>query len=147
MKYLIFTLFLVFFFGCKESSPANLEKWRQEVIDTENQFSEMAQSAGIEEAFLHFAAKDAVIMRSNKVYEGKSALQEYFNNIPTSDNKVSLIWSPDFVDVANSGDLAYTYGNYTYSVTDTLGQVSESKGIFHTVWKRQKNGEWKFVWD
>lgn len=147
MKYLILTSFFVFFFGCKESSPDNLEKWKQEVIEVENQFSAMAQSVGIEEAFLHYASEEAVIMRNNKVFEGKNALQEYFNNIPISDNKVSLIWAPDFVDVAESGDLAYTYGKYTYTVTDTSGQLNESKGIFHTVWKRQEDGKWKFVWD
>jgi len=58
-----------------------------------------------------------------------------------------LEWAPDFVDVSSSGDLAYTYGKFTFSFKDSLGNKVENKGIFHTVWKRQSNGEWKFVWD
>lgn len=36
---------------------------------------------------------------------------------------------------------------YTYSVTDSTGETKSSSGIFHTVWKRQADGTWKFVWD
>jgi ketosteroid isomerase-like protein len=56
-----------------------------------------------------------------------------------------LTWSPDFIDVSASGDMAYTYGKYNYTTTDSLGNVSEIEGIFHTVWKRQADGNWKFV--
>ena len=58
-----------------------------------------------------------------------------------------LIWKPDFVDVSASGDLAYTYGAYTYSYKDSTGAIVEQGGIFHTVWKRQADGGWRFVWD
>ena len=64
----------------------------------------------------------------------------------TADSKY-LKWKPDFVDVAASGDLGYTYGHYTYSYIDSTGKAAEDKGIFHTVWKRQPDGNWRFVWD
>jgi ketosteroid isomerase-like protein len=60
---------------------------------------------------------------------------------------VSLKWTPDFIDVAASCDLGYTYGKYTFAVTDSTGKVNESRGYFHTVWKKQKDGNWRFVWD
>jgi len=60
---------------------------------------------------------------------------------------VSLVWEPDFVDVSASGDLAYTYGKFIYTLTDSLGKDQVMEGIFHTVWKRQTDGTWKFVWD
>ena len=40
-----------------------IEKWKQEVITTELNFSKMAGEKGISEAFLAFAADDAVLMR------------------------------------------------------------------------------------
>ena len=58
-----------------------------------------------------------------------------------------LVWKPDYVDVSESGDLAYTYGKYTFTSRDSTGRKVVSKGIFHTVWKRQEDGSWKFVWD
>ena len=51
------------------------------------------------------------------------------------------------MDVSESGDLAYTYGKYTFSAFDSNAKKIEAKGIFHTVWKRQEDGSWKFVYD
>ncbi|GAA4303300.1 YybH family protein [Aestuariibaculum suncheonense] len=120
-----------------------MQLWKQEVLDTEHLFSEMAQKEGINKAFLYFASEEAVLLRNNKLIKGKSALAEYMTN----SNSKNLKWSPDFVDVALSGDLAYTYGEYTYTHQDSTGNDITTKGIFHTVWKRQNDGSWKFVWD
>ncbi|MBL7111012.1 MAG: DUF4440 domain-containing protein [Bacteroidales bacterium] len=59
----------------------------------------------------------------------------------------SLVWEPEFVDVEESGDLGYTYGSFVFTAKDSTGNDIESKGVFHTVWKRQADGEWRFVWD
>ena len=59
----------------------------------------------------------------------------------------SLVWEPDFIDVSVAGDLAYTYGKFTYTSITESGDTLTSKGIFHTVWKRQEDGSWKYVWD
>ena len=134
---------------CACTSPSQQgtsEDWKKEIVDAEAAFSQMSMEKGIAEAFLEFAADDAVLMRNNKVVVGIEAIRTRFANAnpnPTA----KLQWKPDFVDVAASGDLGYTYGGYTFSTTDSLGNVSENTGIFHTVWKRQKDGQWKFVWD
>jgi ketosteroid isomerase-like protein len=56
-------------------------------------------------------------------------------------------WSPDFIDVSKEGDMAYTYGKYVWQSPDSTGKMNVSNGIFHTVWKRQVDGSWKYVWD
>ena len=124
-----------------------MEAWIQEIKDVEREFARMAESEGIPEAFLHYAADDAVIMRGDQLLSGRSALARHFekNASPARDEKLS--WQPDFVDVSASGDLAYTYGPYTYSYVDSTGSRVEQRGIFHTVWKRQADGSWRFVWD
>jgi len=43
--------------------------------------------------------------------------------------------------------LAYTYGKYTWQIKDTQGKITKYQGIFHTVWKKQSDGTWKYVWD
>lgn len=86
-------------------------------------------------------------MRDNRLIIGKDALVESLNENSRASANVSLEWKPDFVDVAASGDLGYTYGKYTYTSIDSAGNELVSKGVFHTVWKRQPNGSWKFVWD
>jgi ketosteroid isomerase-like protein len=132
-------------------SPAMNEKsmeiWKQEILEAERSFAEMAQKEGISEAFLAYAAEDAVLMRNDKLTIGKEALKASFEKNKSATGKVSLTWKPDFVDVSLSGDLGYTYGKYVYTSTDTLDQTKVFEGIFHTVWKRQADGTWKFVWD
>lgn len=59
----------------------------------------------------------------------------------------TLTWKPTFVDVSKSGDMAFTYGDFVFTYLDSLGNKKQNKGIFHTVWKRQNDSSWKFVWD
>lgn len=77
--------------------------------------------------------------------KGKKAIEEFYVN-QNLDN-VTLEWEPEFIEVAASGDLGYTYGPYTFISVDSSGKETKSGGIFHTVWKRQANGKWRYVWD
>jgi ketosteroid isomerase-like protein len=138
-----FILLIPLFHACT-SQEDQVEKWKQEIVETEKEFSAMAQKEGIPAAFMAYAAEDAVLMRNNTLVIGREALKESFQGSPEN---VSLIWKPDFVDVAESGDLGYTYGKFVYTLTDSLGNENVAEGIFHTVWKRQADGSWKFVWD
>ena len=60
---------------------------------------------------------------------------------------VELTWEPEFVDVSTDGTLAYTYGPYTFKAMDKDGNPISAEGLFHTVWKRQADGNWRFVYD
>ena len=37
----------------------------------------------------------------------------------------------------------HSYGKYIWTSKDASGKEEISKGIFHTVWKKQKDGSWK----
>ena len=59
-----------------------------------------------------------------------------------------FLWKPDTVIVAESGELVYTYGKYEHLEKDSVGNLKIlSCGIFDTIWRKQKDGSWKFVWD
>jgi ketosteroid isomerase-like protein len=124
----------------------NYENAKKEIIKVETEFQNMARDEGIENAFLHYASIDAVLFRQNKLIKGKKEIQKYFTDHPFP-AEASLEWKPDFVEISESGDLAYTYGTYTFSGKDESGQLLTSTGIFHTVWKKQPDGQWKYVWD
>lgn len=136
-------LTLALLFACAQ--PVDLEKLKVEVADTEAAFAKMAAEEGLGRAFEHYAAPDGVISRRRTVIQGKSAIRRFYDEQP--DDGSTLDWSPSFVDVAASGDLAYTFGPYTFTYLDSLGNPVESKGIFHTVWRLQPDGTWRFVWD
>ena len=129
--------------SCKTEIPKeHIEKWKEEIRQAEQDFAQMAKEKGIHDAFIHFAAEDAVLKRG-KLIIGKTAIDKYLENSTSK----KLSWSPDFVDVSSSGDFGYTYGSYVFKYSDSIGNPLEDKGIFHTVWKRQEDGSWKFVWD
>jgi len=129
-----------------EDEKISIEKWKNEILETEQNFAKMVLEEGIDKAFLFYAAEDAVLMRNNELVTGKNAIRLYFEDQKLNE-EVSLTWEPDFVDVAKSGDLGYTYGEYIFASIDSNGNKVESRGIFHTVWKREKDGAWRFVWD
>ena len=138
------TVLLLFFYSCDTHHSKELtEQWKQEIRESEANFASMLQENGLHDAFVAYAAEDAVIMRNNKVIVGKTAIDAHLKNTNTK----SLTWSPDFIEVSSSGDLGYTYGTYQYTFKDSLGIEQMDTGIFHTVWKRQKDGSWKYVWD
>jgi len=128
-----------------EDKNKTISGYKEEIRKTEQEFAEMVKKKGIKEAFLAFAADDAVLSRNNVLVKGKGAIRSYFEKGRLQD--IKLEWAPDFIDVSASGDLAYTYGKFTFSAKDGDGKLIKSKGVFHTVWKRQKNGKWLFVWD
>ncbi len=140
-----FIMGLLLIFGCGNNPPGNPEIWKQEVADTEKAFNDMAQEKGLVEAFAHFAAEDGVIRRSRKIVKGKEEIRKWYEKDVRPNE--TLTWSPTFIDVSKSGDLAYTYGDFTFTSYDSLGNEKKNQGIFHTVWKRQADNTWRFVWD
>jgi len=129
--------------SCNTNSKDLSEQWKQEIRESEANFAALLNEKGLHDAFVAYAAEDATIMRNNKVISGKKAIDEHYKNVDTK----TLTWSPDFVDVSKSGDLGYTYGTFQFTYKDSIGEEHVDTGIFHTVWKRQKDGSWKYVWD
>lgn len=139
-------LILVGLISCQiEKNDNMIEKHKAEVLAIEKAFAKLVKEKGVKTAFLTFASEEAVLLRDEKLIRGRSAISDYFDDQTISD--VRLEWKPDFVTVSSSGDLAYTYGKYNFSAKDQAGNKIENAGIFHTVWKKEADGKWKFVWD
>ena len=145
MKNITFlTALLLIVISCEtHNSNDSSEKWKKEIRESELNFAKMLNEEGLHEAFVAYADEYAVIMRNNKVITGKKAIDEHYKNVNTK----TLTWSSDFIEVSKSGDLGYTYGNYHLTYNDSIGEEHVDTGIFHTVWKRQEDGSWKYVWD
>ena len=142
---LVVLLFFLVFVSCKTEPDANqIEQWKEEIRQTELSFSAYSDSLGTKAAFLAFAAPDAVLKRRGEMILGIEAIGRSFDSANPEDK---LTWAPDFVDVASSGDLGYTWGKFVLQYKDSLGNEQQSNGYFHTVWKRQEDGSWKFVYD
>lgn len=146
MKYLVLIFIPLMFASCSVFQKEDKsEIAKREIVQTEKDFASFCKSNGIQEAFTQYAADSAVILLSDSLIIGKENVQKHYAEDKFKD--AQLIWEPDFVDASKSGDMGYTYGRYVYKTKDIKGNPLEFKGYFHTVWKRQTDGTWRFVWD
>ncbi|QBZ97582.1 YybH family protein [Flavobacterium sangjuense] len=147
MKKLILLSLTMLVIGCsKKTETVSPDALKAEVAKAEDDFKNLSQSKGIAEAFYAYADSNAVIKRENDtLIQGKENIKKYYSNPKFL--KATVTWKPDFVDVSADGTLGYTYGKFVWTTTDSVGNKKDFKGRFHTVWKRQKDGSWKYVWD
>ena len=118
----------------------------EEIRKIEKQFENDLNKMGADYAFAKYAAPNAVIKREkDSLITGPAAIKNYYSREFYKTAKA--YWSPDHIDVSLDGTMAYTYGKYRWLTTDKSGKTEEYKGIFHTVWKKQPDGTWKYVWD
>jgi ketosteroid isomerase-like protein len=136
----------ILFFACNNVPGNNPEKAKEEITNAEKAFNKMAAEKGVAEAFWFFADSNAVIKRGkDSIIHGKEGIRNFYS--PDFYKTASVTWSPDFVDASTDGTMGYTYGKYLWQSKDSTGKVSEARGIFHTVWEKQTDGSWKYVWD
>lgn len=120
----------------------------KEVADTEAAFAKMAADQGVAEAFYHYAADGAVIKRENdSLITGRDNIKAYYSQEGYAQAMVS--WAPDFIEVSDDGNMAYAYGKYLWQIPseDTTAAANSFSGVYMTVWKRQADNSWRYVWD
>ena len=131
--------------GSAPGPVSNLEKDKAVLMRTDAEFSRMAQTRGIGEAFATFAAEDATMMpMAENPAVGRAAIRREFEGTPA---EVTLVWKPSSADVSRSSDLGYTLGAYEYRAPGADGKMTTRYGKYCTVWKRQPDGGWKWVVD
>ena len=59
----------------------------------------------------------------------------------------ALSFKPSKVEVAQSGDMAYSSGTYEFTMNDASGKPVKDQGKYAAVWKKQADGKWKCVVD
>jgi len=145
VKALILIILIILFITACEH-PKSKEEIKKEIFQTEKDFERMVMERGATDAFYNFADENAVIKRDNdSLIFGKENIKNYYKSNDIKNATVN--WTPDFIDVSEDGSLGYTYGKYVWIIKDDSGKTTEYNGIFHTVWKRQPDKSWKYVWD
>jgi ketosteroid isomerase-like protein len=143
MRYLLVLagLFWISILSCKTATDRDAGAMQVKVIDnTDRAFSEMSKNKGMKAAFLYYIDSTGVLLRpGNYPIVGKDARQ-YLQN--SNDSSFTLTWEPSYAEVSASGDLGFTYGIYTLNTKDTL-----IRGTYVSIWKKQADGNWKFVLD
>ena len=122
----------------------DIEQEKQSLLQADRDFSALSVKKGSRVAFDRFMADSAVMLRPNaEPFRGREAIRSLFPARSTG----TLAWEPYFADIAAAGDLGYTLGAYTYTFTDTEGKERVGAGNYITIWKKQSDGTWKYVFD
>lgn len=105
------------------------------VVAAERAFAADGYALGIKASFLKHSSPDAIVIQPEPVNAHKSLAA-------SPDGKPDdpkLEWWPVWAGISKSGDMGFTTGPYAFS--------GQRRGHYFTVWKKQMNGEWKWLFD
>jgi ketosteroid isomerase-like protein len=126
-------------------SQSDIEKEKEALKQVDIEFSNLSLEKGMNFAFLNYAADGGVLLRPKSYpIEGIEKIKE---SLGDSDTSFTLTWSPLFADISESLELGYTYGIYELTIKSSEANPQVHKGTYLTIWKKDKDGKWKFVLD
>lgn len=117
--------------------PANLQADLDAIVAAERAFAKLGAEKGFKESFLAFIAEDGVMFRPMPI-KAKASLQE------RPEPPISLIWGPSHAEISRSGEMGWTTGP---SEIRPKGSDKVIYGHFVTVWKKQPDGNWRWLID
>jgi uncharacterized protein (TIGR02246 family) len=117
----------------------------EEAKAADSAFSAMSVKEGMGKAFAAYAAEDAVLPLGSAGLFGQAAITKAY--APFTLDKIDLRWEPVLGDAAGSGDLAYTVGRAITTGKNAQGQDEVEYVKYLTVWRRQADGQWRYVAD
>lgn len=129
--------------GCDQAGRNKL--MTNELMELDREFARQSVEKGAHDSFLAYIDDSCVLLRPNRTpVIGREKIEEMFS---TPDTSITLNWKPLFADISKSGDLGYTYGIYTVEMDSPEGTLVTKEGTYATIWKKNKQGKWKFVLD
>ena len=145
MKVQIFLLILFLIIAHSCQLDIDIDDKRQSskdnLIKADLEFSAFSETHGFRAALIQYADSSAVLLRPDQApITGILSIAEYLEEM--SNQNITVTWQPRGGMLSRSKDLGYTYGIYTIRYKD-----EEEQGTYATVWRKNKNGEWKYVLD
>ncbi len=104
-----------------------------EVVAAERAFAADGLALGIKQSFLKWSTPEAILFAPDPV-----KAHDLYGSRPDKANP-PLVWWPVFAGISRGGDLGFTTGPATFD--------GKPSGWYFTVWARQADGGWKWVYD
>lgn len=115
------------------STPVMAEPDPSAVVAAERAFAADGTAHGIKRSFLAHSTPDAILFAPDPV-----KAHELYGPRPDKPHP-PLVWWPLWAGLARSGDLGFTTGPSTFD--------GKENGWYFTVWARQEDGAWKWIYD
>jgi ketosteroid isomerase-like protein len=110
---------------------------------------DMCAAVGAHDAdrFKGFVSSDARFYSRSEVSLGPERVAASWAPFLDAEQNMQLLWAPDDVVVAASGDLGVSRGKYEFRAPDDAGEIKSSYGQYVTVWRRDPDGQWRVLMD
>lgn len=111
------------------------------LMEADRAFSAMSVSEGAKAAWGAYMIDDAMILgQGSQPLVGLDDILSGFDGWPEG---ASISWQPDRAEVAESGEMGWTWGRYVMLVPAEDGAPKASHGKYLNIWERQPDGSWK----
>jgi len=133
--------------ACSQTPPDTREADIKAIKDIEAQWNKDFAAKDADKLVAHYADNAVLMNPGMPAASGKDAIRKVF--VPmVADPALSLQFTASMVEVAKSGDLGWTQGSYTMTMTDPNSKaVVHDHGSYVTTWAKQTGGDWKAVAD
>jgi ketosteroid isomerase-like protein len=111
----------------------------------EAEFMKTAAEKGSAGYMSYYADDSVEVPNGADFLQGKETIAKTMRFLDDKNNQ--LLWSPVGADISSSGDLGYTYGTFEFHSKDKDGKPVVEHGKYTSIWKKQKDGNWKVVLD
>lgn len=108
--------------------------------------SAAAGAKNLDKVVSYYADDAAVFAPNAAAATTKEAIRSAWKDV-LAPAGASSGWKATRVEVAKSGDLAYTSGTYDGTMIGADGKPAKDSGNYLTVWKKQADGTWKILVD
>jgi len=119
----------------------------QAILNTETQWNKDYLSRDPEKLMTYYA-DDAVLMPPGlQPSVGKDSIRDLMKAM-ASDPALTLKFHAARIEIARSGDIGYSQGSYTMTMTDPhTKKVVTDRGSYVTTYHKESDGQWKAVAD
>jgi uncharacterized protein (TIGR02246 family) len=130
--------------GC---SADNRQAIVQALKDNEAQWNNDFAAKNADKLAAHYADNAVLMSPGMPAANGKAGIRKVFMEM-VGDPALSLQFHASRVEVAQSGDMAFTQGSYQMTMTDPASKkVIHDRGSYVTTYGKQADGSWKAVAD
>lgn len=119
----------------------------QALKKTEDQWNKDFASKNYDALVQHYTNDASLVGGGGPAVIGADNIRGAYKQM-LSDPNFALQFQARRIEVAKSGDIAYTEGSYTMTMTDpSTKKPMNDKGSYLTAYKKQPDGSWKTVAD
>jgi len=124
-----------------DGEPTDVATLRESLLKQDRDFAVSSQVVGVSRSLTTFVGTNVRVLRNGQPpLSGVEAMRDLYSESPGI-----LTWEPLGGGVSSSGDLGYSFGEYSVAAPTSL--VPDDKGNYLRAWRRQPDGNWMVVVD